>query len=119
MSVYTDTYKVKYQSISIQQQIEVAVIHAAQDIRNEPVDAPDHANRIAWADWANWTSQIAAVPFAWPVALNPAIQTSIANDPSGGSVLDSDVQFIVNSLVDSVIADWVTGPYNPANAPTP
>jgi hypothetical protein len=47
------------------------------------------------------------LPFAWPVAMNPAILTSIANDPTGASVLDSDVQFIVNSLLDSVISDWV------------
>jgi hypothetical protein len=107
MSAYTDTYQIKYYITSISQQIEVAVMHAAVDIQNEAVGTPDHANRIRWADWANANSQVAMAPFAWPVAMNPAIVTSITNDPTGASVLDSDVQFIINSLLDSVISDWV------------
>lgn len=95
---------------SVQQQIEVAVIHAAQDIQNEDPAAPDHANRSAWARWANDNSSVAWNPFAWPVGMNPAIQAAIAADPSGQTVLDGDVQFVVNANLDAVIAGFVANP---------
>lgn len=110
MSAYTDSYSLRYQLPPIQQQIEVAVIHAASDIKNEDPGTPDHANKIAWANWANKNSSVAWAPFAWPVSLNPAIQNSVATDPSGQSVLDGDVQFVVNSNLDAVIADFVANP---------
>lgn len=110
MSAYTDSYRLRYQLPSVQQQIEVAVVHAAQDILNEDPSTPNDANRKAWAHWANDNSSVAWNPFAWPVGLNPAIQAAIAADPSGGTVLDSDVQFVVNGQVDSVIADFVANP---------
>jgi hypothetical protein len=110
MSAYTVSYSVRYLIPSIQQQIEVAMITAVGNIKTEDPSAPNHANRIAWADWANVNSSTAWIPFGWPVAMNPAIQGSIANDPSGQSVPDSDVQFVVNSNIDEVIADWVADP---------
>jgi hypothetical protein len=110
MSAYTDSYRLRYQTPSVAEQIEVAVVHAAEDIQNEDPAAPNHANRLAWANWVAGNSSVAWNPFAWPVGLNPAIQASIAEDPSGGTVKDSDVQFVVNGQVDSVIADWVANP---------
>lgn len=110
MSVYTDNYKLRYQTQSLSQQTEVAVITASGDILNEGPETPDDANRKAWARWANDNSSVAWNPFAWPVAMNPAIQASIAEDPSGKGVNDSDVQFVVNSNLDAVIADFVSNP---------
>jgi hypothetical protein len=107
MSTYTVSYAIRYGIPSIQQQIEVAVITAAQAILNEDPATPDHANRIAWANWANQNSSVAWLPFAWPVAMNPSIQASVEADPSGQSVKDSDIQFVVNSNVESVITYWV------------
>jgi hypothetical protein len=110
MSVYTDNYRLRYQLPSVQQQVEVAVMVAAKDIANEDPATPDHANRTAWANWANENSALAMIPFAWPVSMNPAIQASVAADPSGASVLDSDIQFVVNSTLDKVIADFAANP---------
>ena len=110
MSAYTDSYRLKYRIPSVQQQIEVGVIHAASDIKNEDPGAPDHANRMKWASWANSNSSVAWGPFAWPVAMNPSIQGSVAADPTGESVPDSDVQFVVNANVDAVIADFTANP---------
>jgi hypothetical protein len=110
MSIYTDNYRIRYQLPPIQQQIEVAVITAASDIMNEDASAPDHANRLAWANWANKSSSVAWLPFAWPVGMNPSIQASVATDPSGQSVADSDVQFVVNSNLNAAIADFVKNP---------
>lgn len=110
VSVYTDNYKLRYMTTSLQQQIEVAVVTAAGQIQNEDAGAPDHTNRLNWATWANKNSSVAWQPFGWPVAVNPAIQGSIATDPSGGSIPDGDVQFVVNSNLDAVIADFVANP---------
>ena len=107
---YTSSYALRYQIPSVQQQIEVAVIHAVEDIFNEDPVTADHANRHAWATWANKNSSVAWNPFAWPVAMNSTIQASVQADPSGQSVKDSDVQFVVNSILPQVIADFVANP---------
>lgn len=83
------------------------MVHATADIKNEDSSTPDHANRLAWATWANANSSAAWIPFAWPVGMNPSIVASVAADPSGQSVPDNDVQFVVNANVDAVIAAWV------------
>jgi hypothetical protein len=110
MSAYTASYALRYSIPSIQQQIEVAMITAAQNISNEDPATADHTNRIAWAKWANQNSSAAWIPFAWPVAMNPSIQASVEADPSGQGVKDSDIQFVVNSNVEAVITYWVAKP---------
>jgi hypothetical protein len=107
---YTSSYALRYQIPSVQQQIEVAVIHDVEDINNEDPATPDHANRLVWATWANKNSSLAWIPFAWPVAMNPTIQAAVQADPSGQSVQDSDVQFVVTSALPKVIADFVAHP---------
>jgi hypothetical protein len=109
MSVYTDNYKLRYDIPSVTQQTEVAVVHAAMDILNAAA-TPETENEREWATWANKNSKEAAIPFGWPVGMNSSIQASIASDPTGGSVLDSDIQFVVNSNLDSTIADFILNP---------
>lgn len=110
MSEYTTSYAIRYATPSLSQQIEVAVIHCVADIQNEEASAPDHANRLAWANWANKNSQVAYEPFRWAVAMNPSIGSAIEADPSGASVPDGDVQFVVNSNLGFVIADFIANP---------
>jgi len=106
MSAYTNIYLVRNTIASIQQQTEVAVVTAANDIKNEDQQTPDHSKRIKWAYWVDGSSSIATIPFMWPVAMNPSIQASIVGDPTGASVPDADVQFVVNSNLNQVIAGW-------------
>jgi hypothetical protein len=110
MSTYTSNYAIRYSLPSVQQQIEVSVVHDAQDIQNEDPATPDHANRVAWATWANKNSSTAWIPFAWPVSMNPKIQGAVQADPSGQTVQDSDVQFVVTGALPAVIADFVAHP---------
>jgi hypothetical protein len=110
MSAYTDNYHLRYQIPSVQEQTEVAMIHAVTDIKNEDPATPDHANRLKWADWANKNSSVAFEPFRWPVSMNSTIQASVAQDPSGSTVADNDVQFVVNAALPGVIADFVAHP---------
>ena len=114
MSAYLDSYKVRYGTPVIQQKTEVATVKAAEDIKNEGDAAPDHANRMKWAGYVAKQSSVAWMPFSWPVAMNPSIQSAVGADPSGNSVPDGDVQFVVNSNLDAVIADFIANP--PAGA---
>ena len=114
MSNYTTSYAIRYSTPSLSQQTEVAVVTAAVSIQNEDAGTADHANRLRWANWAIPNSSVAWQAFAWPVANNPAIITSVTEDPSGQGVKDSDVQFVVNSYVEIVITEWVAN--NPAPA---
>jgi hypothetical protein len=83
---------------------------AAGQVKNEDPGAPAHANRVAWAGWAEANSQQATWAFMWPLAMNPSIQNSVSVDATGDSVPDSDVQFVVNSNLEFVIASWVANP---------
>ena|SRR5208282_4302296 len=103
MAPYSINYKIRYQLQNVQAQIEVAVISAAQAITNEAPSTTDHANRMLWASWAMTNSSVAFVDFAWAVAMNPAIIAEVNADPTGNTVVDSDVQFVVNSYVQSVV----------------
>lgn len=107
MSNYTSSYAIRYSIGNLQQQAEVAVVTAAGQIQNEDPGAPDHENRKLWADWAIANSSFATMAFLWPVAMNPSIVAAVSADPTGATVADGDVQFVVNSNVDTVIADWI------------
>src|SRR4029077_11637506 len=110
MSDFPTSSPIRYSTPHLSQQTEVAVVTAAGQIVNEDPATPDHANRLAWANWAVPNSSVAFLTFAWPVASNPAIITAVTADPSGQTVLDSDVQFVVNSNLDIVIAEFVKNP---------
>jgi hypothetical protein len=110
MSDYTVSYAIRYSTPRLSQQTEVAVVTAAGQITNEDPATPDHANRLAWANWAVPNSSVAWQAFAWPVASNPSIVTAVTADPSGQTVLDGDVQFVINSNLDIVIAEFVKNP---------
>jgi len=107
MSDYTTSYAIRYSTPHLSQQTEVSVVTAAVAIQNEDPATADHANRLRWANWAIPNSSVAWIPFAWPVANNASIVQKVTEDPSGQSVPDSDVQFVVNSYVETVITEWV------------
>lgn len=116
--MYQTNYQIRYGIPKIQQQTEVAVITACQDIFNEAPSAPDHANRLAWAQWANVNTSLAAVYFLWPVGMNASIIASVETDPTGASVPDSDIQFVINSALPKVIADCLANPPSGFNPPS-
>lgn len=106
MSAYTNSYALAYNTPSVQQQIEVAVVTAAANIITEDPATANHAARLAWANWAQQSSSVAWVAFRWYVATNATIVGEVQTDASGASIKDSDVQFVVNSNLETVIAGW-------------
>lgn len=111
MSDYKTEYALRYTLTSVHQQTEVAAIVAATAITNEGVATPNHADRLAWAHFVLGTSAAATEVFKWPVAQNPTIQASVAADPSGATVKDDDVQFVVDSNVDMAVQQYKSSPY--------
>ena len=79
---------------SLRKQIVVAMQKASVDIQNEDGLADGYAARKRWSDRINNTGLDAMAEIViWKVLENAAIQAN----PSAAT--DSDVQFVVNSLV--------------------
>ena len=112
-------YNIRYSVVSLTQRTESAVMTAIQDIINEDPSAPDHANRYAWAQWANTNTKFASIYFMWGLAMNPSIQATVTGDPSGESVPDGDIQFVVNSNIEMIITDCVANPPEGFHPPNP
>lgn len=76
--------------------VTMAILKAANDIKGESPSAPNHVERLAWAnsltDFGK-ADQMAGY-FLPNVVANPAISTA------GESATDNDLLFTVNSLVN-------------------
>lgn len=119
MSSYITSYSIRYNLGIIHQQTEVAVMHAAGDIINEDPATPDHDKRLAWAQWAIANSGLAHQTFLWPVAGNQSIIDKVEAAPDGSTVLDGDIQFVVNSALPKVVAGWISPtPIPPGPSPS-
>lgn len=107
---YKANHAARYRVPSLLNQIEVAVVTAAQIIFNEDSATPDHPNRLAWANYVNKSSPLVINAFAWPVSMDNVILTSLQADNSGNTVKDTDVQRVVDSILNTVIADFIANP---------
>lgn len=84
---------------SLRKQTAVAMFKAAVDIVAEDPGTPNHANRMWWARQvldSNSGPVEMASRWIWKVLENATIQAN----PSAAT--DSDVQFVVNSIIDSM-----------------
>lgn len=81
-------------------QIAVAVSKAATDVLNEDDATAKHSDRLTWARRVKLSGGGVSAPvtmaesMVWEVLANATIQAA----PSAAT--DSDVQFVVNSLID-------------------
>jgi hypothetical protein len=116
-SSYTVAYTIRYNLPSVQQQVEAAVMRIADTIMNEEATAPDHANRLRWAQWAIVSSSVAGIAyFGWVVAFYPAVFASVTEDPSGASVKDQDISAAVEKAFPNALAAFIANP--PSGTPT-
>lgn len=101
MAAYTTIYTAAVDDTgNLVKQVAVAINVAATNVINEdPGSFPNHGQREEWAKRIKG-EEGAPVAFAkrwiWSVLEN----TTIAADPA--SALDTDVQFVVNGLVDTM-----------------
>jgi hypothetical protein len=85
--------------------VSAALSEAAEDVRNEGTGVTDHAARFAWATTvllADDGPRNEAVRSIWLVLQNTIVADEYnANPLDGGStLLDSDVQFVVNGIIN-------------------
>lgn len=92
---YLDTYNLRYQTVTLKNRAMVAVAKAAYDILNEDPGYANHANRIIWARQALANAAGKAEEMLWGIVTNPTIAAA------GESATDNDIQFVVNSYIDS------------------
>ncbi len=74
----------------------VAVMKAAYDVANESAGTTNHAKRLLWANYALLNPLDEAARIMWGLLSNATIATS------GESSTDGDIQFVINSLVDTM-----------------
>lgn len=95
---YADIYNAANDAL-FQGRCQVAMWKAAQDIAAE---SPDTANHKARLDWASRVLQDSANVTPRQLAMQVLRNPTIAASPSASS--DGDLQYQVNSVLDSLIA---------------
>ena len=95
---YDQVYAYVGTSPLLQHRAMVAVATAAVAVLNEAGSTPNHAARLAWASKALADPPGMARKMTFAIMANATLQTS------GDTMLDSDLQFVVNSLVDTFSA---------------
>ena len=97
MATYLELYRLASDS-DFQIRLRYALLRAAYDISNEPVDVPNHNNRLVWATAElDGRSSVPIDRLAVGVLLNPSIAAA------GSMATDADLQFQVNSMVSGLI----------------
>jgi hypothetical protein len=94
---YTNIYNLRYNTTSVlKAKVTVALAKAAFDILNEDPATNNHAQRIKWARRTLTSdTRLIADEVMWAVLSNATIAAA------GDAALDTDVQFVVNGLVDN------------------
>jgi len=77
-----------------------ACLKAAYDIVNEDAGTSNHANRVTWANVV-LTGTVAEVEAAAMQHVRYAIASNATLQSAGDAATDNDVQFIVNSQIDT------------------
>lgn len=95
---YSDLYNTLVADVGnhvLWRQAFVAVLKAASDIRNEDAGTSNHANRLLWAQSVEQDPAARVLEMRYRIMQNATIQAA----PTAAT--DNDVQFVVNSLIDS------------------
>jgi hypothetical protein len=95
MAGYVDIYYLMHSDGDLWRRVEVAAFRAACDIINEATTTPNHTNRIIWA------KQVLADPAAKAAEMKYAVLQNATVRAAGNNAADSDVQYVVNSVIDS------------------
>ncbi len=80
------------------------MVKSAGYIKIEDAGAPDHANRLRWANWTWKNSSVAVVSFMWNVATDPNVLSK------GENITDVEIDGITSAALPDVIADFVAHP---------
>jgi len=97
---YTDIYAAATtEESTLRQQVAVAIHKAAVDVVNESASTENHSDRLSWARKVLRSVEgpiTESGAWVWKVLENATIQAA----PTAAS--DNDVQFVINSLVNTM-----------------
>ena len=102
MSLLSD-YNLRNNEVFLRR-VASAIAKAATDVRAEDPQTQNHANRITWANRLTSTPQIQeeAQKMIISIAANASISGAFeGSEDNPASIPDGDIQFVVNSLVDT------------------
>ncbi len=88
------------ENATLRNRAAAAAMNAARDVLNEAVDTPNHPARVKWAASVFQDINAAGRDMVGFLAANAAI-VSVGNNAT-----DNDVQFVVNSSIDSIAAKF-------------
>jgi hypothetical protein len=97
MATYSQIYNLHANS-ELRNKVTVACSIAAQAILSEATSTDNHAARLLWARAALVNPQEEATRMMWGILGNPTIQNA------GAASTDGDVQWVVNSLINTFAA---------------
>lgn len=92
---YQQVYEYVEASGNFKHRAAVAIAKAAADILAEAANTTNHAQRSTWA------SKALGDPIGMAGKMAFGIMTNATLQGAGDAMLDSDIQFVVNSLVDA------------------
>jgi len=100
MAAYSDLYQL-FANSSLRNKIRVAVIVAAESIRNEDAATDNHANRLVWA----------AATFASPNAAADKMLMALlaSNKDEETSAILGATDSVIQTLVDAAVDIFATG----------
>ena len=100
---YLGIYDLQYRHSDLRTRTQVAISNAAYNVLNEDPGTANHANRIVWANNALDNPERMMSLEMSLVVQNPTIQAE------GDNAADSDIQFVVNGLVDPYANAFASG----------
>ena len=95
------SYLARYQlteNCTFRNKLQMAVWIAALDVINESSATPNHAARLIWA--TKMLRGVMDTDVARKVAIRASANATIG--AAGEAALDSDIQFVINGLVDEL-----------------
>lgn len=95
MATLLEIYNLRYQTVTLKQRMIAAIAQASYDVLNEDAGTPNHANRVIWAYTTLADAQAMAERMMWGLISNATVAAA------GDGSTDADIQFVVNSLIDS------------------
>jgi hypothetical protein len=91
---YLGIYDLQYRHPDLRTRTQIAISNASYNVINEDPGTANHANRIMWANNVLASPERMMNLEMAIVVQNPTIQNA------GDAAADSDIQFVVNGLVD-------------------
>jgi len=106
MSSFLETYDLRYDEM-LKKRVAAACTKKADSILIEPSNTANHAARLVWANDCLRDPVDTAGKLMWRFVQNGTIQTkqSAASIASGICAPDSDIEYVVNVVVDAMVVN--------------